>query len=312
MRKAFVGITDGDWFEFLSHRPELSECNFWQPGGSVRFKALNRGDLFLFKLHSPNNYIVGGGFFEVSSLLPVSLAWETFGPMNGVGSLAQMRQRIEKYRRQSTSSTDDYTIGNIILQNPFFLRRDAWIPTPADFSRNIVTGKTYNLEISPGRELYEGVEDRLRTHGTTTPSTLVGEGMTVRMFSDPVLARRRLGQGAFRVLVTDAYERRCAVTSEHTLPVLEAAHIRSVSQGGEHQIQNGLLLRSDVHRLFDRGYVTVDPKLRFRVSPRLDAEWKNGKIYYQLDGQRINLPADPGCRPNAEFLEWHSDTVFIK
>jgi putative restriction endonuclease len=312
MRKAFVAITDGDWFEFLSHRPELSECNFWQPGGSVRFKALNRGDLFLFKLHSPNNYIVGGGFFETSSLLPVSLAWETFGPMNGVGSLTQMRHRIEKYRRQGTSTTDDYTIGNIILQNPFFLQREAWIPVPTDFSRNIVVGKTYNLEISPGRELYEAVDDRLRTHRTTTPSTLVGEGMAVRMFSDPVLARRRLGQGAFRVLVTDVYERRCAVTSEHTLPVLEAAHIRPVSQGGEHQIQNGLLLRSDVHRLFDRGYVTVDPQLRFRVSGRLDAEWKNGKIYYQLDGQRINLPADPGCRPHSEFLEWHSDTVFIK
>jgi putative restriction endonuclease len=312
MRKAFVGITDGDWFEFLSHRPELSECNFWQPGGSVRFKALNRGDLFLFKLHSPNNYIVGGGFFETSSLLPVSLAWETFGPMNGVGSLPQMRQRIEKYRRQDTSTTDDYTIGNIILQNPFFLQREAWIPVPTDFSRNIVVGKTYNLEISPGRELYEAVEDRLRAHRTTTPSTLVGEGMAVRMFSDPVLARRRLGQGAFRVLVTDVYERRCAVTSEHTLPVLEAAHIRPVSQGGEHQIQNGLLLRSDVHRLFDRGYVTVDPQLRFRVSGRLDAEWKNGKIYYQLDGQQINLPADPSCRPNSAFLEWHSETVFIK
>jgi putative restriction endonuclease len=223
-----------------------------------------------------------------------------------------MRQRIEKYRRQSTSSTEDYTIGNIILQNPFFLRQDAWIPVPADFSRNIVTGKTYNLEISPGRELYEAVHDRLRTHRTTAPSTLVGERMAVRMFSDPVLARRRLGQGAFRVLVTDVYERRCAVTGDHTLPVLEAAHIRPVSQGGEHQIQNGLLLRSDVHRLFDRGYVTVDPQLRFRVSGRLDAEWKNGKIYYQLDGQQINLPSDPGCRPNSQFLEWHGDTVFLR
>src|SRR5687767_6626201 len=99
MRKGFVGITDFDWYEFLSSRPDLTEVNFWQPGGRSRFQALARGDLFLFKLHSPNNYIVGGGFFETSSLLPVSLAWDTFGPMNGVGSLSEMRRRIEKYRR---------------------------------------------------------------------------------------------------------------------------------------------------------------------------------------------------------------------
>jgi putative restriction endonuclease len=312
MRKGYVGVTDSDWFEFLSHRRDLRECNFWQPGGSTRFKALNRGDLFLFKLHSPNNYVVGGGFFEVSSLLPVSLAWETFREMNGVGSLSQMRERIAKYRRQRTPSSEDYTIGNIILQNPFFLRRDAWIPIPVDFSLNIVSGKGYDLDVSPGRELYEAIEDRLRGHGTTVPLSLIGEATAVRMFSDPVLARRRLGQGAFRVLVTDLYDRRCAVTSEHTLPVLEAAHIKPVAEGGEHQIQNGLLLRSDVHTLFDRGYVTVDTQLRFRVSGRLDADWNNGKIYYQLDRTPINVPRDPGCRPSAEFLEWHSDVVFLK
>jgi putative restriction endonuclease len=232
--------------------------------------------------------------------------------MNGVGSLARMRERIAKYRRQPTPTSEDYTIGNIILQNPFFLRRDAWIPIPADFSLNIVSGKGYNFDVSPGRELYEAIEERLRAHETTAPSSLIGETPAVRMFSDPVLARRRLGQGAFRVLVTDLYDRRCAVTSEHTLPVLEAAHIKPVSEGGEHEIQNGLLLRSDVHTLFDRGYVTVDTQLRFRVSGRLDADWNNGKIYYQLDRTPINVPSDLRCRPSAEFLEWHSDTVFLK
>ena len=78
MLKAFVGVTDHDWYEFLGHRPDLTEVNFWQPGGRVLFRALEPGDLFLFKLHSPNNYIVGGGFFATSSLLPMSIAWDTF------------------------------------------------------------------------------------------------------------------------------------------------------------------------------------------------------------------------------------------
>jgi predicted restriction endonuclease len=67
------------------------------------------------------------------------------------------------------------------------------------------------------------------------------------------------------VAVTDAYGRSCAVTREHSLPVLEAAHIRPCAQAGAHDVRNGLLLRSDLHRLFDIGYVTVTPDLRLEV-----------------------------------------------
>ena len=312
MRKAFVGVTDLEWYEFLSNRPELAEVNFWQPGGRVRFQALARGDLFLFKLHSPNNYVVGGGFFETSSLLPVSIAWDTFGPMNGVGSLAQMRRRIEHFRHRPPEPGGNYTIGNIILQQPFFLQREAWIPVPADFSLNIVQGKTYDLDAGTGRELFLALEERLTANATVSTQMVVAEGVVGRMFSDPVLARHRLGQGGFRILVTDTYDRQCAVTGEHTLPVLEAAHIRPVSQGGEHLVNNGLLLRSDVHTLFDSGYVTVTPDFKFRVSRRLDEDWSNGKIYYALNNQRINLPRDASCHPDAKILEWHADSIFLK
>ena len=74
MLKAYVGITDQSWFEFLRSKKELDELNFWQPGGRTQFQMLSIGEPFLFKLHSPLNYIVGGGFFTHSSLLPCSLA----------------------------------------------------------------------------------------------------------------------------------------------------------------------------------------------------------------------------------------------
>ena len=65
-----VGITDGDWFELLAAQPNLEEVNFWQPGGNRHFRALDPGELFLFKLHSPNDFIVGGGLFAHATLLP--------------------------------------------------------------------------------------------------------------------------------------------------------------------------------------------------------------------------------------------------
>jgi putative restriction endonuclease len=99
--------------------------------------------------HSPDNYIVGAGFVATSSLLPVSIAWETFRDMNGVASLMQMRERIEKYRRAPANPAEDYTVGNFVLEQAFFLRREAWIPVPADFSLKIVQGKTYDLTNGP-------------------------------------------------------------------------------------------------------------------------------------------------------------------
>ena len=84
--KIWVGVTDKDWFQFLN-RINPDEVNFWQPSGSRVFRALQPGEPFLFKLHSPDNFVVGGGHFVRYSALPASLAWDAFGLKNGVGSL---------------------------------------------------------------------------------------------------------------------------------------------------------------------------------------------------------------------------------
>jgi putative restriction endonuclease len=86
MVNIYVGITDYDWFRFLSALTGLDEVNFWQPGGRTNFQALRPGELFLFKLHAPRNFIVGGGVFARADILPISLAWEAFGVSNGAPS----------------------------------------------------------------------------------------------------------------------------------------------------------------------------------------------------------------------------------
>jgi putative restriction endonuclease len=120
----------------------------------------------------------------------------------------------------------------------------------------------------------------------------------------------RLGQGAFRIVVTDAYSRKCCVTGERVLPVLQASHIRPYSGGGEHRINNGLLLRSDLHVLFDRGYVTITPDLNLEVSRRIREEFENGRDYYALHGRQVVSPAAAGNRASKVNLEWHNEHVF--
>lgn len=306
--RAWVAVTDKDWYRFLSRRPDLEEVNFRQPGGSRVFSTLSPGEPFLFKLHYPDNAIVGGGFFTHSSRVPANVAWDAFGRKNGAASYEEMCRRIERYRRAPLDPRGQYTIGCIILQEPFFFAEADWLPAPAHFQRQTVQGKTYDLREPAGRELWRQVLVRMRGVREPALSEAARPGIPLDWRERPV--RQRLGQGAFRVLVTDVYERRCSVTEEKALPVLQAAHIRPVTREGPHRVDNGLLLRSDIYALFDQGYVTVTPRHRFLVSRRLKADFDNGEQYYPLSGKRIWLPGRDEDQPSREFLEWHADTVY--
>ena len=93
--------------------------------------------------------------------------------------------------------------------------------------------------------------------------------------------------------------------------MLEAAHIRPYAKGGAHELSNGLLLRSDLHTLFDRGYVPIDPtERRVLVSPRIKEEFENGRDYYSLHGRSITPPADESAVPAFENLLYHAENVF--
>lgn len=311
----WVGITDQDWFDFLSSlSPQPDEVNFWQPSAVSTFQAIPVGGLFLFKLHSPLNYITGGGFLISYSSLPISIAWQAFEQKNGAPSYEILRSRILRYREESSKKTNNPMIGCIILTNPFFFEKDEWIPAPKDWSPNIVRGKTYDNVEPIGASLWGAVQDRLRKKTTSkaeTEQTLLFARETTPMTSE-YLAKVRLGQGAFRVLVTDAYNRKCAVTAERTLEVLEASHIKPFSDSGPNKIENGLLLRSDIHKLFDVGYLTINNELRVEVSKRIKEDYDNGKEYYALHGNRlITLPHQKENYPSNEFIEWHNQNIFV-
>lgn len=130
-------------------------------------------------------------------------------------------------------------------------------------------------------------------------------------FGEPILVKPRLRQSTFRVLVTDAYKRRCAITGESTLVVLEAAHITPYAKDGTHEVSNGLLLRSDFHKLFDKGLVSITPDYKIRISPRIREAWFNGKAYYRLDDQPLAvLPDAVHAQPDRDRLDWHFKNVF--
>lgn len=318
----WVGVTDNKWYDFLA-RIQPNEANFWQPSGTPPFKK--KLELFLFKLHSPLNYIAGGGYFVTYTSLPISIAWETFERKNGVSSYAELRDTILKYREsRGRVNGIDPEIGCSVLAQPFFFKRENWIPIPEDWKSNIVRGRTYDTQTSIGKKLLDDVQTRLAYQGivreTRDELPKAQESISewdeskfaeTERYGSEYLTRARIGQGSFRALITNAYGRRCAMTGERTLPVLEAAHIRSYSEAGPHSTRNGLLLRADLHKLFDRQYITITPDLKIEVSARIHEEYQNGKEYYKLHGQDLAIrPANTRDLPAREYIEWHNQKFF--
>ncbi len=310
MVKLWIVNTDNDWFDFLSRQSSLDEVNFWQPSGGTNFHAIDRGELFLFRLKSPRNVIGGFGVFEQASRLPLSLAWEAFGIKNGAATLSEMRQRVSRYRKVDQFDREDYQLGCRILTQPTFLPEVAWIPLPKSWPVNVQVGKVYTTDSNDGRELWNQIvsAERFVPNEGVFETHKPSEGPR---YGEPVLIQPRLGQGAFRVAVTDAYGRQCAVSGGRVLPALEAAHIKPYSAGGEHEITNGVLLRTDIHRVFDAGYVTIDPELRFVVSERVKTDFNNGNEYRRLHGTMISIPADRKSAPSRQALEWHNAYCFL-
>lgn len=305
----YAGVTDYRWYNYLSNtNPE--DVNFWQPGGRLAFRALTPGEIFLFKLKSPHNVIGGAGFFAAQSQIPLSLAWDTFGIRNGFDSLEQFREKIQQYRGDKERNP---IIGCIALTSPVFFQKKDWIPIPTDWSNSIVQGKRYSTDTTIGSALWQQIQATLRQYRIATPVSqrLLNAEEPQLQYGEPVLRNVRIGQGAFRLSIIDAYTKRCAITGEKTLPVLEAAHIKPFAEAGPNYTSNGLLLRSDMHKLFDDGYITVTPNFKVEVSSRIREEFSNGKEYYQYHGKPLAIiPSLQENKPSAIYLNYHNSTIF--
>jgi putative restriction endonuclease len=303
--RGFVAITDPGWYEHLSRDARPKDANFWRP--STKPQNLPAGTPFFFKLKAPHNVIAGFGYFAGFSVLPDWLAWETFGEANGVASLEELRARLARIQRGASITADPQgRIGCSLIAQAQFFEPGAWVKPPADLSPRTLSGQGYDLEVGEGRRIWGQCRERMWSTAADSGALVLTEPAR----GAPTLIEPRLGQGIFRIRVLDAYGRACAVSGEHSLPVLEAAHIVPFAKGGPHEVRNGLTLRSDLHRLFDHGYATVDAEHRLVVSRRLVEDFGNGRSYLPYHGKELDLPADAALHPAPVVLEWHREHCY--
>lgn len=162
----YIGITDTDWMTFIRKKQKLgqigNQINFWTPGNQT-FKAIEPGDLFVFKLHSNSSKgekgeIVGAGYYVGFERIPFEKAWQRFEYGNGAETKEHMISSIESYRLKNHIK-DDGTVGCKIIEDPVFFDTDKWIDPPQDWGKFVVSGKKYKLTEESGRRLYDQISN---------------------------------------------------------------------------------------------------------------------------------------------------------
>jgi putative restriction endonuclease len=201
-------------------------------------------------------------------------------------------------------------IGCTVLVEPVFLPPDLWIDLPESWSRSIQRGKVYATGGAEGLDLWNRLYD-LPQSRLLAPTHGFADSEEQARYGVPTLIKPRLGQGAFRVAVTEAYGRQCAISDGKVLPALDAAHIKPYAEGGLHTESNGILLRKDIHSVFDAGYATIDEKYRFSVSNKIKDIFNNGEEYLRLHGKVLRLPNRRSDWPDPNFLRWHNTNRYV-
>lgn len=327
-RDVFVAHTHRVWFDNLSRlaRPEyehgvlrLDEVNFWAPKAPLPLKRFVPGDLLFFRLGAPVRCIVGYGYFAsfhpARPDLPadVHMVWELFGAKNGAMSKSEFAALLG---RRSVGDLER-PVGCTVLRDAVFWPESRWIPWGHErgyADTGLQRGRTDADPANVLRLMTEVTRDQV-----SLPFDFAARFVPLHMDERERVAVTRVereGQATFRLRLLQAYDWQCAVTREHTEPVLDAAHIQPYLGPRSNHLQNGIVLTKEFHTLFDRGLATIEPPsagvdgYRLRISKQISQRWNNGRRYYQYDNQELIVPANPTLRPSIDAVLWHRENVF--
>lgn len=316
----YIAHTNREWFDNLSITgapradglARVDEVNFWSPKSPKPIKRFARGEPVFFRLGAPERRIAGYGFFaDHLSDIDVLLAWRLFGPKNGAPTLIDFARILGR-----TNATLRHPLGCTLLRDATFWPEARWIPWGSErgyASTGLQRGRT-EADVANLALLHAQLQlDAVAPPQDLAPRFHLVEGDARRVVTTEQV--RREGQGTFRARLLKAYRVQCAITGEHTEPVLDAAHIQPYLGPASNHLQNGLLLAQEFHTLFDRGLVCVEPRgddYTLRVSKLLEERWNNGRRYREYDGKALRVPDEQALRPSIEALEWHREEVYEK
>lgn len=287
-----ISPTDINWFQNLREKGLNIDVNFWTPTPWNVSKPRS-GDKLYFMLKSPIRKIGGYGHFVKYENQTPTEAWNQFGLRNGCANYEEFVSKLAHYK--ALNSKDDSgpsQIGCIVLTDVNFFDDDEFLDVDdfgVSFPRQVVKIKYFEQN------------DPFGNSSVSLPTTDIGFDLVKEEreeYRSSSLQNQRKGQGKFRSAVSRAYSDRCCISMESTPELLEAAHIQPYRNVSSNHVQNGLLLRVDLHKLYDSGLLYVDEQYKIHVSPIVKSE-----SYRQFHGRRISLPEDLLNYPSKQALK---------
>lgn len=314
----YIAVTDQGWFASLSQLAEgesLDEVNFWMPHARKGFKSIQPGAPIFFRLGAPIHRIAGYGFEGHFALISFEQAWEAFGVKNGFRDRLAFFEWGAQNRRVGLHAIGGELLSCTLLREAVFWPRERWIPWGPDQGWARTGIQQGRFERDPARVSRLMSEIELDRFGIPAPEEFSSEFQLVDADEREIIlarSRERRGQGTFRTRLLSAYGSKCAITGEHTEPVLDAAHIQPYLGPRSNHLQNGLVLTKEFHALFDAHLIAVTPDYEVRVSSRIRERWKNGHRYYPYNGRKLAcVPEDAASRPSPAALRWHMEREFV-
>jgi hypothetical protein len=292
--------TDPDWIEVLRSYNITDNINFWRK--EKRRVHLPERSRFYFKLRG-SRFIAGRAVSQRQISMSIREAWEYFSIRNGVSTYEELRRKATDILEVS-----DDTLNCLVLDEVEVLDPEEYPQLPPDFvatqnPKDYLEGSLPQIESSffgASTLGLSGIEAQLTKDRVFDPDTvLAAREATLRA----VVMRR--GRSDFRQMLMDAYDHKCAVTGTEVRAILEAAHVYPYKGTETNVLQNGILLRSDWHTLFDLGLWAIDDDYRIIIAPEIIPE--EYRKYHQT---LIRLPRIVLHRPSPKAIRWHRNNVF--
>ena len=276
-----IAPTDLEWFEFQKMNQFNDKINFWTPT-DWRFKALQPGEMVVFEMKGPGPAMIGGyGAVLEYRFQSLDKTWKEFGRRNGYENKSALVGALSKHNTFDASQG----IGCLVLGDVVFFDSPVPVPKGIIFSKNTVKYSKYDVPF-PFAKLSPVVNDFVLVQNTKKKKKIQS-------------VSQREGQSQFHTMVSVAYGHKCCISGEETPELLQAAHIQDYISKDSHHIQNGLLLRVDLHTLFDNGLLAIDSNYKVHVSSLVKSP-----EYQKYDNCTISLPMNPSHHPSVAALNF--------
>lgn len=303
---------DHSWYSIIKSEyfsAGTNSTNFWtvecEQDLDPALRTFEPGTMVLYVLdHHDHSFVVGGGFFLSWVFLNPKQLWEILGVRNGSHSYEDFFDKV-----RALGGNEDSVLASSVLNGTFILTRRDSIMIPDEFRahfQDLPARSLLSLDEPIGKYLEKIVNEvrvaMLDAYGQHWPGIYyVASNRNSRSYIQGFTAR-----------VMNAYEFRCAITGTSARPVLEVAHLQPFYDHNFQSVQNGILLRCDVQKMFNTGYITLeyknDDEIAVKVSRTIKSVWAEDYAVY--NGKKIFLPKDRALWPKKEYIEWHQKNCF--